>query len=246
MLPVGLRNAIVHAVTRHESATRISTRGRQKKLSSAYVLDRIFYVCKTGCQWNQLEVVQGSWKTVFHYFNLWSKLRLFENAFYNMSKTVQSCVVIVDCSFIKNVCGRDVVGRNPTDRGATKVSLITNEHGTPLATCFHRANKNDCTTLRHIMDTCARKTNALKSATALLADKGYDSETCRSLCKANGLTDMIPKRGTRDTYTGRYVVEQTFGILDLYRRIRVRYESTIRNFKSFHYLACACVVYNRF
>ncbi len=57
MLPVGLRNAIVHAVTRHESATRISTRGRQKKLSSAYVLDRIFYVCKTGCQWNQLEVV---------------------------------------------------------------------------------------------------------------------------------------------------------------------------------------------
>lgn len=75
----------------------------------------------------------ASRKTVFHYFNLWSKLRLFENAFYNMSKTVQSCVVIVDCSFIKNVCGRDVVGRNPTDRGATKVSLITNEHGRLLA-----------------------------------------------------------------------------------------------------------------
>jgi putative transposase len=155
--------------------------------------------------------------------------------FYNLSKNVQSCTIVVDSSFVKNVapsgaaCGRDVVGRNPTDRGrkATKVSLITNEHGTPLTTCFHKANKNDCASLRHIMDTCARKTNALRSATTLLADKGYDSETCRSVCKANGLADLIPKRGTKDTYTGRYVIEQTFGILDQYRRIRVRYESTL-------------------
>ena len=247
MLPTLLRNAIAHAVAHHERSTRISTRGRQKKLSATYVLDRIFYVCKTGCQWNQLEVMQGSWKTIFHYFNLWSKLRLFENAFYNLSKNVQSCTIVVDSSFVKNVCGRDVVGRNPTDRGrkATKVSLVTNEHGTPLTTCFHKANKNDGACLRHIIDTCARKTNALRSATALLADKGYDSETCRSVCKIHNLKDLIPKRGTKDTYTERYVVEQTFGILDQYRRIRVRYESTVRNFKSFHYLACACIVCNR-
>jgi hypothetical protein len=61
----------------------------------------------------------------------------------------------------------------------------------------------------------------------LLADKGYDSETCRNICKIHNLKDFIPKRGTKDTYTGRYVVEQTFGILDQYRRIRVRYESTM-------------------
>jgi transposase len=101
MLPTVLRNAIAHAVAHHEIYTRISTRGRQKKLSTTYVLDRIFYVCKTGCQWNQLEVVQGSWKTVFHYFNLWSKMRLFENAFYNLAKNVLSCTVVVDSSFVK-------------------------------------------------------------------------------------------------------------------------------------------------
>ena len=245
MLPSALPNAIMHAVIHHERSTRISTRGRKKKLSATCVLDRIFYVCKTGYRWNQLEVVQGSWKTVFHYFNLWSKLRLFENAFYNMSKNVQSSTVVVETSFVKNVCGRDVVGRYPTDRGrkATKVSFITNEHGTPLTTCFHKANKKDCSCLRHIMDTCARKTNALQSATALLADIGYI--TCRSFCKVNSLADLIPKCCTKGTYVGRYVVEQTFGILDKYRRIRVRYESTIKNFKSFHYLACACIVCNR-
>ena len=93
------------------------------------------------------------------------------------------------------------------------------------------------------MDTCSQKTNALQSATALLADKGYI--TCRSACKVNSLADLIPKCCTKDTYVGRYVVEQTFGILDQNRRIRVLYESTIKNFKSFHYLACACIVCNR-
>jgi putative transposase len=211
------------------------------------MLDRIFYVCKTGCQWNQLQVEGCSWKTVFHYFNLWSKLRLFENSFYRFANDVCTANVVVDTTFVKNVCGRDVVGRNPTDRGrkATKVSLITNEYGTPLTTCFHKANKNDSITLKHLLGTCARKTGKLRDATTLLADKGYDSEVCRSICRSHNLEPMIPKRGEKDVYKGRYVVEQTFGILDAYRRIRVRYESTIRNFKSFHYLAYACIVCNR-
>ena len=194
MLPTVLRNAIAQTVIDHDIIKRVSTRGRPKQLSVIYILDRIFYVCRTGCQWNQLDVANGSWKTVFHYFNSWSKLRLFENAFYNVSRKVQTNIVVVDTSFVKNVCGRDVVGRNPTDRGrkATKVSLITNEYGTPLATCFHKANKNDCLSLRHLVDTCARKTSVLRSATALLADKVYDSEACRSICKSHNLKPLIP------------------------------------------------------
>jgi len=39
--------------------------------------------------------------------------------------------VAVDTSFVKNVHGRDVLGRNPTDRGrnATKVSMLTDARG---------------------------------------------------------------------------------------------------------------------
>ena len=56
--------------------------------------------------------------------------------------------------------GQDVVGRTPTDRGrkATKVSMLTNELGTPLTLCFHRGNKSDMLTLKHLIDTCKRKT----------------------------------------------------------------------------------------
>ena len=73
---------------------------------------------------------------------------------------------------------RDCLGRNPTDRGrkALKVSLLTTDRGTPLCSVFHKANKNDCKTLEHLLKTGFRKSNISKDYAALLTDKGYDSE----------------------------------------------------------------------
>jgi putative transposase len=242
-----LQNNLIHRIYAFEAASRISPRGRAKTYPIAFVLDRIFFVCKTGCQWNQLPAEQCSYKTIFHYFSKWSKARLFEDAFYELAGRIQCERAIVDTSFVKNVGGQDVVGRNPTDRGrkATKVSMLTNELGTPLTLCFHRGNKSDMLTLKHLIDTCKRKTQCLQTTTTLLADKGYDSECNRSVCRTHDLNESIAKRGRRGNVPGRYVIEQTFGILDQYRRIRVRYETKIGNFKSFNYLACACLVSSR-
>jgi transposase len=245
-----LRNLIAHAVVAHENRRRsIAPQGRRRKLSLAYILDRIFYVCRTGCQWSQLAVSGSSFKTVYHYFNLWSKARIFESVFYTAvnARAPRDRPLVVDTSFVKNVHGKDVTGRNPTDRGrkATKISLLTDSRGTPLCCVFHRANKSDALTLRHLLDTASRKTKHMRSYSALMGDKGYDSCTCRSVCTAHHLEPLIPKRGTKDSYRGRYVIEQTFGILDQFRRLRVRYDSLIRNFKSFHFIALCTIVNNR-
>ncbi len=249
MQMTALRNAIVHALDAYETQKERYPQGRRRKLSLAYILDRIFYVCRTGCQWSQLHVQNSSYKTVFHYFNLWSKARIFEDVFYDTVKgrVPLGGAVAVDTSFVKNVYGKDVTGRNPTDRGrkATKVSLLTDCRGTPLCSVFHKANKSDVLTLKHLLDTAARKTDLLHHYDSLMGDKGYDSATCRASCATYNLLPQIPKRGTTDTYRGRYVIEQTFGILDQFRRIRVRYDTLIRNFKSFHYIAMATIVINR-
>ncbi len=50
MLPIRLRNAIAQSIIMYETKRRVSLRGRAKKLSTAYVFDRIFYVCMSGCQ----------------------------------------------------------------------------------------------------------------------------------------------------------------------------------------------------
>ena len=46
-------------------------RGRPRIHSPREVLDAVFYVLKTGCQWRMLPKDFPPWKTVFHYFRKW-------------------------------------------------------------------------------------------------------------------------------------------------------------------------------
>jgi putative transposase len=46
-------------------------RGRPRLHSPREVLDAIFYVLKSGCQWRMLPRDFPPWKTVFHYFRRW-------------------------------------------------------------------------------------------------------------------------------------------------------------------------------
>ena len=146
---------------------------------------------------------------------------------------------------------RTVVGKCPVDRGreATKVSVLSDTHGAPLAACYHAANKNDCTTLAHLLAHASTKLGPLSGYQMLLADKGYDTEACRNACLRHGLLPIIDRKRKR-TLQGvavrapapapdprgakRIMVEHVFGRLDQKRRLRVRYEATIWNFRSFH------------
>jgi putative transposase len=43
-------------------------RGRPRLHSPRNILDAVFYVLKSGCQWRMLPREFPPWKTVFHYF----------------------------------------------------------------------------------------------------------------------------------------------------------------------------------
>jgi putative transposase len=47
-------------------------RGRPRLHSPREILDAVFYVLKSGCQWRMLPRAFPPWKTVFHYFRRWS------------------------------------------------------------------------------------------------------------------------------------------------------------------------------
>ena len=246
---VEIRNSVFRAVSDVERA-RTETRGRKSILSTAMLLDRIFYVCKTGCSWRNLEVVGASAKTVYHHFNRWSKLRVFERAFAIMRATylnLPKVALLEDCSFVKNRYGQDVLGRSPVDRGrkATKVSLLADERGAPLHVCFHRGNRADCQTLHHLLNAAASSMGPLRNHGELLADKGYDSALCRSACAAHALLQRIPQRRTPHdrAMNGRRVkIEHVFGHIDHCRRVELRYDSKMFSFRSFHALACMKVL----
>ena len=140
-----------------------------------------------------------------------------------------------------------MLGRNPTDRGrnATKVSLLADERGAPLHVCYHRGNRADCQTLHHLLHSASASMGPLSAHAELLADKGYDSFLCRSSCISRGLEPRIPRRGERgdrQNNSRRVRVEHVFGHIDKCRRVIVRYEAKMGNFRSFHALACMKVL----
>ena len=183
---VQLKNELMHSIQKYEHTRfKCPSMGRKRKLNNAQVLDRILYICKTGCQWSQLPVQGASYKTIYHYFALWSKARVFENAFYTLANVVSANArgaFVLNTSFIKNVHGSDVLGSNPTDRGrkGSKVSLLTDSKGTPLCSVLHKANKSDALTLKHTLETFKRKVSNTEGFESLLADKGYDASHCLS------------------------------------------------------------------
>ena len=46
-------------------------RGRPRLHSPREILNAVFYVLKSGCQWRMLPKEYPPWKTVYHYFRRW-------------------------------------------------------------------------------------------------------------------------------------------------------------------------------
>ena len=93
MAAIAVKNELARCVY---AIPRTSRRGRPRVLSVAETLDKIVYICKTGCQWAAIEGHDGvSYKTVYHWFRLWSKARVFENAFYNLATLFRRSVIVI-------------------------------------------------------------------------------------------------------------------------------------------------------
>lgn len=234
----------------HRSHTP-SHAGRPRSLPFTFILDRIHYILSSGCQWSQIPLSMGSWKTIHHYFTIWSKHNVFHLAYNDLLRVYRkirpkSNIVIVDTSFVKNIYGSDCIGKSPFDRGrnATKVSTITDQDGIPLIFTFHRGNRNDSRTLFHTVSKC----KFIKKGSKLYADKIYDTTYCKDVLHKFELENCISKK-RQPTLKGsnkiRIKVEHAFSWLDKYRRIIVRYDSHVHAFQSFHYLASIHLLGNR-
>jgi putative transposase len=47
--------------------------GRRRRINRRAVIDAIFYLLRTGCQWRQLPREFPAWGTVYWYFRSWQR-----------------------------------------------------------------------------------------------------------------------------------------------------------------------------
>lgn len=86
-------------------------------------------------------------------------------------------------------------------------------------------------------------------ATAVLADKAYDSNALREIIAAMGAEAVIPSNRTRKiliahdeaAYIDRNRIERCFGRMKHFRRFATRYERRTIHFKGFVYLVAAMI-----
>lgn len=241
-----------------------SKMGRPIEVDFHKILQGIFYVLRTGIQWQACPREKfGPPSTVYHYFSRWCREGVFKKiwakalAFYDDTKGLEFEWQSLDAAITKAPLGGEATGRNPTDRGkfGTKRSLLTEGHGIPIAIVIDGAHRHDMKLLAATLEATVIKLpeSSEKELQHLCLDKGYDYDECRQEALDHGYTPHVRSRGEEkkekaqhaDYKPRRWVVEVTHSWLNRFRKILVRFEKKLVYHQGLLQLACAYIAFKR-
>ena len=134
--------------------------------------------------------------------------------------------LILDSCSVRAKRGGDLTGPNPTDRAkrGTKYHVAVTGDGVPVARAATAANVNDTLLCERLFLAAFA---VLARIQTVFADKGYDAEANRDLCRVFGVEPHLHKRGRpRGSGLGkkRWPVERSNAWILENRRLALRYD----------------------
>ena len=141
----------------------------------------------------------------------------------------------------------------------SKISLLVERHGRPIACVIVPANVHDAMSYQPTLATChipRARGRPITRPGEVLADAAYDTQAIRRTNRRRGIRTMIPinrrkrmnpKRGRpyrfdREHYTIRGAVERCIAWLKSFRKLGPRYEQLERSFRGLVMVACTMIV----
>lgn len=221
--------------------------GRPRRVDLRAVLDAIFYLLRSGCQWALLPREFPPKSTVYDYFRRWwadGTLLAVYHALHALARAAagrepQPTAGIVDSQSVKTAeaggprgfdAGKKVNGR--------KRHLLVDTLGLPLRALVHPASVQDRDGLAPLL---ARVRRRFPWLSLLLADGGYQGEVADGAARAERLELVVVKRSDRAegfvVLPRRWVVERTFAWLGRNRRLAKDVEGLIATSTAHLYLA---------
>ena len=224
--------------------------GRRRQHCWREILDGVFYLTRTGCQWRNLPHDFPKWQTVYYHFQklvhsgVWQELNsvLSQQWRQEVSKTATPTAAVVDSQSVKASetgcfhgydAGKKTKGH---PQAGTRRHILVDTLGLILAVVVHSAAIAE----REGATILFTKAHALAACADLLkiwADGGYSGENFQKVAARHGWTIEIIKR--TDDLKGfavlpkRWVVERTFGWLGHSRRLSKDYERKPRTAEAF-------------
>ena len=183
----------------------------KRRVPDRQVLDGIFFVLRTGCQWKALSATGScSGSTAHARFQEWVQAGVFAQLWDVALPDYEDLIgldfdwLALDGSLHKAPLGGKKPGPNPTDRakGGVKRSVLTEAQGIPVGVVLEGANRHDRKFTDSTLSSMPPAAEAARDAHRaggneqhLCLDAGYDYDQVREMVAAHGYTAHIRPRG---------------------------------------------------
>lgn len=219
----------------------------------------MYYLLKTGCQWDALPLCFGKAKTIYHRFKELIVAGIFQKIWkiilvkYDGQKGLDLAHQSIDSCHKKSPLGGEATGKSPVDRRklGTKINLVTEGGGLPIGISIANGNRHDTQLLIPLINSLYQQIPQ-SSNHFFHTDKGYISAKNRTALIENNYTPVMPQKKPKNKPRvpspkdkNRWVVERTFSWIGRFRRVFIRYEKLKVTFLAFVQFAAQIIIISK-
>ena len=231
--------------------------GRPRKTSMRDVVDAIFYIVRTGCQWRYLPKDFPPKSTVWGYFDEWRHNGTLEDLHDTLRDRVRRQeapgrprrTASIDSQSVDTSSGGEARGRdNAKNVNGRKRHIIVDSLGLLLAVVVTSAHVDDAAAAPEALQKLAEQ--PLGHVRRVFADSKYHNHALYAWVADNGWYDLEIVRRPKDAEGWvvlpiRWTVERTFAWLNKCRRLSVDREKSILSAEAMIRLAMIHLMLNR-
>ena len=218
------------------------------------ILDALFYLAKTGCQWRMLPREFAPWSTVYYYFRRW-KTKLIARLHGALRRTVRELAQreptpslgIIDAQSVKASSHGGVRGYDGGKRvKGRKRHVVVDTMGLVWAVVVHSAGIADS---QHAPWVLHRLDGLVPRMKKVIADAGYRGTPGGLVWRVFGWLWKVVERDREQkgfvVVKQRWIVERTFGWFEGYRRLSKDYETLPESSEAMIELSMTRLMLNR-